>query len=148
MSLGGDIVLHGTNEEWSIGRPASHGCLRMKNRDVEELAWFLQSRFSPETDQGLLEKYRRDRGQTFYVKLNRMIPVTILYDRVAVHDREVKIHPDIYGRESNLWGEVMAELLAIGIQPWEVDPVKLEEIEGTSSTVTVSIYDLLTASAL
>lgn len=29
--------IHGTNKPWSIGSRASHGCVRMWNRDVEEL---------------------------------------------------------------------------------------------------------------
>jgi lipoprotein-anchoring transpeptidase ErfK/SrfK len=29
--------IHGTREPWTIGRAASHGCIRMHNRDVEEL---------------------------------------------------------------------------------------------------------------
>ena len=29
--------IHGTNAPGSIGRKASHGCIRMRNRDVEEL---------------------------------------------------------------------------------------------------------------
>ncbi len=29
--------IHGTNKPWSIGSAASHGCIRMLNRDVEEL---------------------------------------------------------------------------------------------------------------
>lgn len=29
--------IHGTNDPGSIGRAASHGCIRMRNRDVEEL---------------------------------------------------------------------------------------------------------------
>ncbi|MDD4980796.1 MAG: L,D-transpeptidase [Candidatus Omnitrophica bacterium] len=31
------IYIHGTPEENLIGRPASHGCIRMKNRDIIEL---------------------------------------------------------------------------------------------------------------
>ena len=31
------IYIHGTPEEGLIGRPSSHGCIRMKNRDVVEL---------------------------------------------------------------------------------------------------------------
>lgn len=31
------IYLHGTHEEGLIGQPASHGCVRMYNRDVAEL---------------------------------------------------------------------------------------------------------------
>ncbi|PYU10291.1 MAG: hypothetical protein DMG29_17725, partial [Acidobacteria bacterium] len=29
--------IHGTNEPRSIGRNVSHGCIRMRNRDIEEL---------------------------------------------------------------------------------------------------------------
>ncbi len=31
------IYIHGTSDEQGIGRPVSHGCIRMRNRDVVEL---------------------------------------------------------------------------------------------------------------
>ena len=31
------VYIHGTSDERSIGRPVSHGCVRMRNRDVLEL---------------------------------------------------------------------------------------------------------------
>ena len=31
------IYIHGTQEEGLIGKPASHGCIRMKNNDIKEL---------------------------------------------------------------------------------------------------------------
>jgi len=31
------IYFHGTNEEYLIGTPASHGCIRMRNEDIVEL---------------------------------------------------------------------------------------------------------------
>lgn len=31
------IYIHGTPEETDIGKPVSHGCIRMKNRDIIEL---------------------------------------------------------------------------------------------------------------
>ena len=31
------IYIHGTNQEQLLGRPASHGCIRLSNRDVLEL---------------------------------------------------------------------------------------------------------------
>ena len=31
------IYIHGTNDENVIGRPGSHGCVRMRNREVIEL---------------------------------------------------------------------------------------------------------------
>jgi lipoprotein-anchoring transpeptidase ErfK/SrfK len=34
---GGPIAIHGTNEPWSIGRAASHGCIRVANATLERL---------------------------------------------------------------------------------------------------------------
>ena len=31
------VYIHGTNHEEAIGTPASHGCIRMRNKDVVEL---------------------------------------------------------------------------------------------------------------
>ena len=31
------IYIHGTNHEDAVGRPASHGCVRMRNADIIEL---------------------------------------------------------------------------------------------------------------
>ena len=36
-SLSRYIYLHGTNQEEALGRPLSHGCIRLSNRDVSEL---------------------------------------------------------------------------------------------------------------
>lgn len=38
---GGIIGLHGTNDPDSIGKRSSHGCIRMRNRDIEGLAKIL-----------------------------------------------------------------------------------------------------------
>jgi len=34
---GGPVAIHGTNEPWSIGRAASNGCIRVRNRVVRRL---------------------------------------------------------------------------------------------------------------
>jgi hypothetical protein len=37
-----DIMIHGTPEEGLIGLPVSHGCIRMKNSDILQLAPYLK----------------------------------------------------------------------------------------------------------
>lgn len=37
LGLGNGVGIHGTAEEWSIGSRASHGCIRMRVRDVKRL---------------------------------------------------------------------------------------------------------------
>lgn len=38
---GGVVGLHGTNDPSSVGRSASHGCIRMRNRDIKKLVRIL-----------------------------------------------------------------------------------------------------------
>ncbi len=38
------IYIHGTNHEQHLGRPASHGCIRMANRDIATLFAFVARR--------------------------------------------------------------------------------------------------------
>ena len=37
LGVSGSVGIHGTAEEWSIGSRASHGCIRMRVRDVVDL---------------------------------------------------------------------------------------------------------------
>jgi lipoprotein-anchoring transpeptidase ErfK/SrfK len=37
LGVDGSVGIHGTAEEWSIGTRASHGCIRMRVRDVIDL---------------------------------------------------------------------------------------------------------------
>jgi lipoprotein-anchoring transpeptidase ErfK/SrfK len=37
MGVNGSIGIHGTGQEYSIGSRASHGCIRMRVRDVIDL---------------------------------------------------------------------------------------------------------------
>lgn len=36
-AAGGPIAIHGTNEPWTIGRAASHGCIRVRNETLTRL---------------------------------------------------------------------------------------------------------------
>lgn len=54
----GSYGIHGTNRPWSIGQFASQGCIRMRNKDVEELfEWVAIG--TPVKIQGRKEKIQR-----------------------------------------------------------------------------------------
>lgn len=54
----GSYGIHGTNMPWSIGYFASHGCIRMRNQDVEELYEWVPLN-TPVRITGSKEKVRR-----------------------------------------------------------------------------------------
>lgn len=143
MSLGGDIFLHATNKEYTVGSAASHGCMRMRNKDAVELAWFFQTKFTDETDEDLRPKYEARRWESFFVPLKQKIPVDVIYERVTVQENDVLVHPDIYGRVGDLESLVLNQLSNEGIPPWEVDPMKLEDLKHLPNSTAVPIEDLL-----
>lgn len=142
MSLGGDIFLHATNKEYTVGSPASHGCMRMKGKDATELAWFFQTRFTDDADDALRAKYDAHRGDSFFVPLKEKIAVDVIYERVTVQDDQVVVHPDIYARVGDLEQKVLETLSSVGIDPWDVDPLKLSELKRLPNSTSVEIADL------
>ena len=67
--------IHGSNNEWSIGREATHGCIRLYNDQIEKL-------------------WRRTKEGT---------PLRLIYQTVKLGQRDhtifVEAHPDTYGRD-------------------------------------------------
>jgi len=89
MTIGNTTYgIHGTNNRWSIGREATHGCVRLYNDEMDRL-------------------YARTREGT---------PIRLVYQTVKVGQRDgtiyVEAHPDIYGREPPDRSAVVLEKLA------------------------------------
>jgi len=83
MSLGyKGYGLHGTNEPASIGHAASHGCIRMRNHDVEEL--FELVRVGDEVD--LVASPTPEEAKLFHQTAPDKIPAGHLQARVGAAD--------------------------------------------------------------
>ena len=120
--------LHGTPDEESLGTPASHGCVRMLNDDVVELATLLHDRarptLAPEQIPGVLARP----GQTRVSRFHDSVTFVVRYETVEVVDDALVIHPDIYDRRTTHPEAVYQALLKAGI---EVDRVNREEVRAT-----------------
>jgi murein L,D-transpeptidase YcbB/YkuD len=72
-----DYYLHGTNAEASIGTAASHGCVRMLNGDVIEVARLLMDHGDAPIEPGLIQRLINRVRQTKEVRLARAIPLRV-----------------------------------------------------------------------
>ena len=126
LQLTGDYYIHGTvaENERLLGSPASHGCIRMSNRDVMELARALHAYASPAVTAGRLDAIAAEPGRTRWVSLPRRVPVQVTYALAEVHDGRLTVHPDVYARGADLRAEVRTALLAGGLPRLRV-PVAL-----------------------
>jgi L,D-transpeptidase ErfK/SrfK len=92
LTIGGTSYgLHGTNNRWSIGREATHGCLRLYNEDVAKL----------------------------YARTPEKTPIRLVYQTVKLGLRDgeilVEAHPDRYGRDPERLAHAYGRLAGLGL---------------------------------
>jgi murein L,D-transpeptidase YcbB/YkuD len=108
--------IHGTAETEALGRPASHGCVRMSNTDVIDLARLVHRHATPDLDPATLDALAADPKATREIPLERPVTLRIVYERVEWAGDELVIHPDVYRRVSrrDLESQVAAALAERG----------------------------------
>jgi L,D-transpeptidase ErfK/SrfK len=83
--------IHGTNNRWSIGREATHGCVRLYNDDI--------ARLYPRTPQGT--------------------PIRLVYQTLKLGRRGdeiwIEAHPDRYGRDPDRVSNALGRLAELGL---------------------------------
>lgn len=136
--------IHGTPEAGSIGTPASHGCVRMRNEDVVALARLIHERVVPAVGGSQIDAILRS-GRTRRVDFARGIPLTVRYDPVEVAGGEVRVFPDIYGRRAVHAESVYQALIAAGYDVAGVDHDDVrrlvERTRGVDAPVTIPVAD-------
>lgn len=115
--------IHGTPAAESIGTPASHGCIRMRDGDVIALARLIHDRAAPNVS-SQIDGILRSR-QTRRVDFRSKIPFTVRYDPVVVRDGELRVHPDVYGRNAVHAEGVYQALMNAG---YDVSTVEFGEV--------------------
>lgn len=150
MELEGNIRMHGTNNEQSVGHAVSHGCIRMLNEDAKTLAWWVQSHYSQKNNPSLLTGYPAQKDKSYYVVLNTPLLVDIRYDLVEVGDNVLKIHPDIYQRIGNLKELVYALFEEHGVDTKQINKHILKHFLASlkKETISISLKELISDNQL
>ncbi len=117
-----DYYIHGTPSEGRLGRPASHGCVRMRNADVLALARLI-ARYEP---QGISDaeavRLAGNPKETREVYLTGRVVTEIIYTVVEVQNGRLKVHPDVYGFASaDMHKRINDKLAASGVDPKKVN---------------------------
>jgi lipoprotein-anchoring transpeptidase ErfK/SrfK len=124
MHLFGDYYVHGTpaGNERHLGRPASHGCVRMRNRDVMELAELVLKADGAPVEESTLRRLAANPRATRELALAGRVRVRIEYRLAEVAADSVTLHPDVYGRAagSAYAARIRTELAAAGADPVSV----------------------------
>ncbi|HEX6370998.1 MAG TPA: L,D-transpeptidase [Longimicrobium sp.] len=140
--------IHGTSDTASIGQAASHGCIRMRNRDVIALARLLHQHAQPTVAPAEIDAILRRSGTTRWSTFRAPVPLVLRYDPVEIEGGELRIHPDVYERSRVHTEGVIQALLAAGYDARSIDRQQIRavlrragEAEGT---YTVQLADAFT----
>lgn len=137
--------IHGTPDAENIGQPASHGCVRMLNRDVVELARLLHARQGGSLGPAEITRVLARPGQTRASTLASPVPLSIRYQPVVVRDGELKVFPDIYDRKRVHAEAVIQALLAAGYDASSVDRATirgvLRQAEEAKGVFTIALSE-------
>lgn len=101
---GGDYGLHGTNAPWTVGRYATHGCMRLRPQDIERL----------------------------FNEAPNGTPVWVIYEPVKLAELPdghlvMEVHDDIYERTGDIAEHLAERLQSIGLSD-RVDVARAQQV--------------------
>jgi len=121
MKLNSAIMIHGTSKPSSIGRAASHGCMRMHSEKAKELARYIQKSMTELIDAELFEKYEEQSRRSFHVNLKQHVPVDIVYEVVEIKGNKLYVYQDVYYRVKDKAKLIVNKLQEEGYDPEDID---------------------------
>lgn len=147
IHLFGDYYVHGTpagNERY-LGSPASHGCIRMRNRDVIALARLLHEHAQPTVAPAEIDAILRRSGTTRWSTFRAPVPLVIRYEPVVIENGELTVYPDVYERSRIHTEGVIQALLAAGYEARSIDRGQVRDVlrraGQAGGTFTVKVAD-------
>lgn len=91
-----ELMIHASQDDLEVGRPASHGCIRLREKDMTELLAFIQNSIPNSKGMADLSYYKQHPYESVRVDLYRPVAINLVYRRTEKAGRQVVMHPDIY----------------------------------------------------
>jgi murein L,D-transpeptidase YcbB/YkuD len=145
------LYIHGTNDRVALGDPASHGCVRLMNDDLIELARIVQKYGTPGLNTEVLDRLAENPEETRQFNFRTSIPFEVVYNVASVQNDFLYVYPDVYGKikPSEYHAQVRDVLAENGIDIDDVDKARLAGllVKGRDRRVSISLAELTGAPA-
>ncbi len=150
MLVGRSVYLHATPFVSSIGRAASHGCVRMRTDDAVVLARLVQRATGSAIQDTSVDSMPATWNETREVNLPVAVPVRIEYRLVELRRDTLLMHPDVYRLSREDLNETVLRALAdAAYDTSRIDRAELRRFVRRARTdhVRISIDQLLSKEA-
>jgi hypothetical protein len=114
IPLGYGYLLHQAKGPGDMGSLVSHGCVRVMQSDLYDLAEKIVAARSLDVPAAKIAAAKRNK-KTLIARLDPYVPVEITYDTIVVEAGRLNIYPDVYNHRRNTVENVRKELKSSGI---------------------------------
>lgn len=127
IPLGNGHLIHQARGAGDLGNLVSHGCVRMLQADIYDLAAkIVRARALPVSIEEIERTKRTTR--TLDVEFDTPLPVDIAYDTQVVEAGILNLYHDVYNRGTNTVARLRDELAANGVRASSLDDATLESL--------------------
>lgn len=123
IPLGYGYLIHQAKGPGDMGSLVSHGCVRVMQSDLYDLAEKIVAARELEVTPRQIAAAKRNK-KTLVARLDPTVPVEITYDTIVVEGGRLNIYPDVYKHKRNTVENVRQELRSSG-----VDDSRLKDAE-------------------
>ncbi len=149
IPLGYGYLIHQAKGPGDLGSLVSHGCVRVMQADLYDLAEKIVAARSLDVPAEKIAAAKRNK-KTMIASLDPVVPVEITYDTLVVESGRLNVYPDIYRYKKNTVENVRQELRTSGVNPDDVTDAEIKEMIAAATgrqkfTVDVKYFESGTA---
>jgi hypothetical protein len=132
IPLGYGYLLHQAKGPGDMGSLVSHGCVRVLQPDLYDLAEKIVAARSLDVPAEKIAAAKRNK-KTLIASLEPAVPVEITYDTIVVEGGKLNIYPDVYQRKLNTVANVRKELNESGVDDSQLSETEINRMISRAS---------------
>jgi lipoprotein-anchoring transpeptidase ErfK/SrfK len=130
IPIGLPSLIHGGKAPAKLGGFASHGCVGLTSRQVQDFAKRLAELGGTEISDEQIAEFQKNKTETRPVKLSKAVPVELRYETITVEDGKLHIYRDVYDRGTNTEENLVKVLRSYGVTLDQLSDGKRAEVMG------------------
>ncbi len=115
IPIGLPSLIHGGKNPAKLGTFASHGCVGLTDKQVQDFSLDLAGISGTELSKEDVSGYAKQKTETKNVKLGKTIPVELRYQTIVVEDGKLRIFRDVYEKGTNTEENLRKVLESYGV---------------------------------
>lgn len=115
IPIGLPSLIHGGKNPAKLGTFASHGCVGLTNKQVQDFSLDLAGISGTTLTKEDVTGYEKQKTETKNIKLGKTVPIELRYQTIVVEDGKLKIFRDVYEKGTNTEENLRKVLESYGV---------------------------------